>query len=129
MRAKYLRVLEAAMDRDPQLTQAKIAAAGGLPAQNSYVSKIKTTKMEPRAENFIRLIAGLGMPVSDFFAELEGRALHVREQEGDSGTPLSSEPLDRDLDTKAIVNAVIETLLRGVAAPARTARPRRRKRG
>lgn len=122
MRAKYLDLVEAAMDRDPRLTQAKIAAAGGLPAQNSYVSKIKTTNMEPKAENFIRLIAGLGMPVSDFFAELEGRPLEVRSEGG-----ISSQRPDRDPDQVAIVNAIIDTLQRGVAAPGRTSRRRSRK--
>jgi len=131
MRAHYVRLLQAAIDRG--LKQEDIAAAGGLtPKKQNYISKIKHTRMEygPATEIFIRLIAGLGMPVSDFFAELEGRALPARTLPGGgaSAAPPSAErPIHEPPDTRAIVNAVIETLQRGVAAPARTPRPRRRK--
>ena len=125
MRAQYARWLEAAEARG--LTQEQIAKAGGLGEHNSYVSKMKKPSMEgslgPKAETFIRLIAGLGIPVSDFFAELEGRAPHVDA----SGMTPPLARLDRDQDRTVIINAVIETLQRGVAAPARPSRRRRRK--
>jgi transcriptional regulator with XRE-family HTH domain len=127
MRAHYLRLLQAAIDRG--LTQGQIAVAGGLmKEQQNYISKIKHTRMQYgfKAEIFIRLIAGLGIPVSDFFAELEGRSPHVREHHDKSSTAPVSE-LERDLDRRVIVDAIIDTLQRGVEAPAQTSRLRRRK--
>ena len=127
IRAHYVRALRTARDRG--LTQQKVAAAGGLKGQN-YISKIKTApRLGPAVELFIRAIEGLGIPVSVFFAELEGRQPPVvREHQlhYDAVSP-PLKPTDHDSDRTFIVNAVIETLQRGAAASVQTPRPRRRK--
>jgi len=123
MRAHYVRALRAAKERG--VTQQMVAAAGGLKNQN-YVSKIKTApRLGPAVEIFIRGIEGLGKPVSEFFAELEGRQPEDRERQADvSAAPVSHEPADRAF----IIEAIIDTLQRGAAAPNRTPRRRRRHR-
>jgi len=119
MRAHYVRALRAARERG--LTQEQVAAAGGLKRQN-YISKIKSAgRLGPAVELFIRAIEGLGMHPSDFFAELEGRPPVERPMTTAAPPPASVR------QTSFIVNTVIETLQRGVAAPVRSPRPRRRK--
>ena len=120
MRAHYVRALRAARERG--LTQKKVAAAGGLKGQN-YVSKIKSAgRLGPAVEIFIRAIEGLGMHPSDFFAELEGRP--AREHPA-----MDAMPGAPGLEKSFIVDTVIETLQRGVTAPAPTSQSRRRNRG
>jgi transcriptional regulator with XRE-family HTH domain len=129
MRAHYVRALRAARDRG--VTQKRVADAGGLKGQN-YISKIKSApRLGPAVELFIRAIEGLGISPSEFFAELEGRP--PREQSPTAapstfGTSEGDDQVDAILEKSFIVNAVIETLQRGVAAPAvKTSRRRRRK--
>jgi transcriptional regulator with XRE-family HTH domain len=130
MRAHYVRALRAARDRG--VTQKRVADAGGLKGQN-YISKIKSApRLGPAVELFIRAIEGLGISPSEFFAELEGRPPRelppIAAPASTFGTSEGDGLADAVLEKSFIVNAVIETLQRGVAAPAaKTSRRRRRK--
>jgi len=56
--------------RAAQRKQKEIAAAGGIP--QSAVSKLlHNDKLGPAVQIFLNAIAGLGIPVSEFFAQLE----------------------------------------------------------
>lgn len=119
MRAHYVRAVRAAKDRG--LTQEQAAATAGI--KQHYISKFKTApNYGPAIELFIRAIEGLGISPSRFFAELEGR----QPPPDDHAVPAVLDAPTR-LDRAFIVNAVIDTLQRGVAAPSRTAQRRRRK--
>ena len=69
MRNHYAALLAAARARG--LTQAKVAAAGGLRGQNTISKLLSNRNQGPAAEIFVKAIHGLGKTVSAFFAELE----------------------------------------------------------
>jgi transcriptional regulator with XRE-family HTH domain len=102
-------------------TQAQVAAAGGLKNQNLVSKVLRNTHLGPTVETFVRAVEGLGMSVSEFFAELEGREPRVTEQ------PAAPRKVGPAIGKAFIVQTLIEALQRGVAAPARPTRRRRRK--
>jgi transcriptional regulator with XRE-family HTH domain len=59
--------------RQKGVTQAEVARRGGLPGQNAISKLLANRKRGPSAETFIGAVRGLGLPVSVFFAQLEGR--------------------------------------------------------
>jgi transcriptional regulator with XRE-family HTH domain len=59
------------MAKTEGLTQAMVAEAGGLPGQNAISRLVSNHKMGPSVETFTRAVQGLGIRVSQFFAELE----------------------------------------------------------
>ena len=103
-------------------TQAQVAAAGGLKNQNLVSKVLRNTHLGPTVETFVRAVEGLGIPVSEFFAELEGRELRITEQP--AAPPRKVGPA---IGKAFIVQSLIDILQRGLAAPARPARRRRRK--
>lgn len=76
IRAHYERAFGAARKRG--MTQAKVAKAGGLAGQNA-VSKVlhyPDTSLGPQVVTLVKAVEGLGLRVSEFFAQIEQRTPH-----------------------------------------------------
>ena len=55
------------------LTQQAVATAGKLPRQNAISKLLANDNLGPSVETFVKAVAGLGLTVSEFFAEIEQR--------------------------------------------------------
>ena len=97
IRAELQRAVQAAKHRG--MTQASIAAAGGLSRQN-YVSKALSygdDSLGPETMNLLRLIDGLGMKVSEFFTIVEQRAAGESPPLPTMARPTAEERLEREV--------------------------------
>ena len=66
IRAFYLHCM-----RVRHLTQDQIVARGGISSQSVMSRMINNRRQGPKVEMFVRAVQGLGMGLSEFFAELE----------------------------------------------------------
>jgi transcriptional regulator with XRE-family HTH domain len=57
--------------RHSGLTQQAVATAGQLPGQNAISKLLANHNLGPSVETFVKAVAGLGVDVSAFFAEIE----------------------------------------------------------
>ena len=71
IRQHYLARLAVARRRG--LTQQAVAAAGQLSGQNAISKLIANRNLGPSVDTFAKAVAGLGLSLSAFFAELESR--------------------------------------------------------
>lgn len=53
------------------LTQQAVASAGQLTGQNAISKLLANDNLGPSVETFVKAVAGLGLEVSTFFAEIE----------------------------------------------------------
>ena len=88
-------------------TQAQVAAAGGLKNQNLVSKVLRNTHLGPTVETFVRAVEGLGLT--------------------SYACSRSSREVGPAIGKAFIVQSLIDILQRGLAAPARPARRRRRK--
>lgn len=72
------------------VTQQAVAIAGQLSGQNAISKLLANRNLGPSVETFVKAVIGLGVDVSDFFAEIEQQA---RKHE-DSAIP-PSDPVDQ----------------------------------
>lgn len=71
MRARYEALIREAKQRGE--TQETIAERAGL-RQNVISKMLYNDKLGPQVETFVKAVEGLGLPVSVFFAQIEGAA-------------------------------------------------------
>jgi transcriptional regulator with XRE-family HTH domain len=62
-------------------TQKAVATAGKLSGQNAISKLLANENLGPSVETFVKAVTGLGLTVSEFFAEIErGESVNPRDQ-------------------------------------------------
>jgi transcriptional regulator with XRE-family HTH domain len=87
------------------LTQTEVATRGGIPQE--YVSRVLLNHKDgPKAQTLIRALQGLGIPLAQFFAELDAAAAASRAQSASVPAPSAPVPRDEEPATNAEVSPV-----------------------
>jgi hypothetical protein len=105
IRAHYERILQAS-----QKTQVQIGTASGL--RQTDISKFlrarpKARDLGPHVQTFVKAIEGLGLSVSEFFAQIEG----PRPVPGRAALPIAKPAPPVDRDTR-LEHTIVTTLRR-----------------